>query len=73
MLPYIAEVNEYKFGRETPGTHIPMISEEEAKSMCPDYFFVLPRHFRKGILKRETAFLTNGGHFVFPLPTLDIV
>lgn len=73
MLPYIAEVNEYKFGRTTPGTLIPIISEKEAYEMKPDYFFVLPWHFRKGILERETDFLTSGGHFVFPLPKLDIV
>ena len=30
-IPYIAEVNEDKFGSFTPGTHIPIISEEEAK------------------------------------------
>jgi NDP-4-keto-2,6-dideoxyhexose 3-C-methyltransferase len=73
MLPYIAEVNEYKFGRTTPGTLIPLISEKEASEMNPDYYFVLPWHFRKSILARETEFLANGGHFVFPLPTLDIV
>lgn len=73
MLPLIAEVNDYKFGRVTPGTRIPMISEKDAHEMKPDYFFVLPRHFRKWILEREQAFLANGWHFVFPLPTLDIV
>lgn len=73
MLPYIAEVNDYKFGRTTPGTKIPIISEKEAHEMNPDYFFVLPRHFRKWILEREKAFLEKWGHFVFPLPKLDIV
>lgn len=73
MLPYIAEVNDYKFGRTTPGTKIPIISEKEAHGMNPDYFFVLPRHFRKWILEREKAFLEKWGHFVFPLPKLEIV
>lgn len=73
MLPYIGEVNDYKFGRVTPGTHIPMISETDAHEMKPDYFFVLPWHFRKWILEREQAFLDKGWKFVFPLPKLDIV
>jgi len=73
MLPYIAEVNEYKFGRTTPGTRIPLISEADAKAMNPDYYFVLPWHFRRSILARETEFLENGGHFVFPLPWLEVV
>ncbi len=41
--------------------------------MDPDYYFVLPWHFRASILKREQGFLDTGGHFVFPLPHLDIV
>lgn len=73
MLPYIAEVNEYKFGRTTPGTIIPLISESDAKSMNPDYYFVLPWHFRESILDREKDFIENGGHFVFPLPKLEII
>lgn len=73
MLPCIAEVNEYKFGREAPGTRIPIVSESDAHAMKPDYFLVLPWHFRKGILERETAYLASGGHFVFPLPTVEIV
>lgn len=73
MMPYIAEVNEYKFGRMTPWTHIPMISEKEAHDMKPDYFFVLPRHFKKWILEREKSFLDNWWHFVFPLPSLEII
>lgn len=60
MLSCIAEVNEYKFGRTTPGTLIPLISEKEAKAMNPDYFFVLPWHFRKSILARETEFIEDG-------------
>ena len=73
MLPYIAEVNDYKFGRTTPGTKIPIISEKEAHAMNPDYFFVLPWHFRKWILEREKEFLVKWWHFVFPLPKLEIV
>jgi hypothetical protein len=68
LLPAIAEVNEDKFGSFTPGTKIPIISEREAKERHPDYFLVLPWHFRAPILERESEFLSNGGGFIFPLP-----
>jgi hypothetical protein len=42
FLPVIAEVNEDKFGAFTPGTQIPIVSEQDAKAMLPDYFLVLP-------------------------------
>ncbi|MCK4818538.1 class I SAM-dependent methyltransferase [bacterium] len=72
-IQFIAEVNEDKFGAYTPFTHIPIISEQEAKSMNPDYFLVLPWHFRKGILEKEKAYLESGGKFIFPLPEIEIV
>lgn len=72
-MPYIAEVNTDKFGCFTPGTHIPIISEQQAREMQPDYFFVLPWHFRKGIIEREQNYLTKGGVLVFPLPEIELV
>ena len=72
LLPFIADVNEYKFGKFTPGTHIPIISEREAKAMNPDYFLVLPWHFKSNILNREKEYIKNGGKFLFPLPEIEI-
>jgi hypothetical protein len=69
----IAEVNEEKFGRVTPGTHIPIISEADAKAMKPDYFLVLPWHFKDGILRREKDYLASGGRFIFPFPEIEII
>lgn len=73
QIPYIADVNEQKFGCFTPGTNIPIISEEEARAMKPDYFLVLPWHFKNNILERETVFAEQGGKFIFPLPEIEIV
>jgi len=72
-LPCIADVNEQKFGSFTPGTHIPIISEKEAHAMKPDYFLVLPWHFKHTILEREKDYLARGGKFIFPLPEIEIV
>lgn len=69
----IAEVNEDKFGAVTPGTHIPIIPEAEARAMQPDYFLVLPWHFKEGILHREQEFLARGGKLIFPFPEIEIV
>ena len=72
-IPAIAEVNPEKFGHVTPGTHIPIISEVEARAMQPDYFLVLPWHFKDGILRREKDYLASGGKFIFPFPEIEIV
>lgn len=72
-LPVIAEVNPEKFGRFTPGTRIPIISEAEARAMEPDYFLVLPWHFKENILQREQEFIARGGKFIFPFPEIEII
>jgi hypothetical protein len=72
-IPAIAEVNPDKFGCVTPGTHVPIVSEAEARAMRPDYFLVLPWHFKEGILRREKAFLAGGGKMIFPFPEIEIV
>jgi hypothetical protein len=73
LIEAIVEVNPDKFGCVTPGTHIPIVSEEEANRMQPDYYLVLPWHFRTGILQRETAFRDRGGKFIFPFPEIEVV
>lgn len=69
----IAEVNENKFGCYTPGTYIPIISEKKARALKPDYFLVLPWHFKANIVAREQDFLKAGGRLLFPMPMPEIV
>ena len=72
-LPWVADINPDKFGKYTPGTGIPIVSETYAKSMGTDHFLVLPWHFKENILAREREFLREGKHLIFPLPTVHVV
>ena len=69
----IAEINEDKFGKFTPGSKIPILSEKDIKKEKPDYMLVLPWHFREHILIREKEYLKKGGKLIFPLPEIEIV
>lgn len=72
-IPFIAEVNPDKFGAYAPGTLIPIISEQDARAMKPDYFMILPWHFKDNIIARERRFLREGGKLLFPLPRPEVV
>ena len=72
-LTAIEDVNPDKFGHVTPGSRIPIISPHEARAMNPDYFVVLPWHFRNNILAREQEYIGQGGKFIFPFPVVEIV
>ena len=71
LIPAIAERNPLKFGRFSSGMLLPIISEEESRSMVPEYFFVLPWHFKDSIIKRERLISTNA-KFLFPLPMFEV-
>jgi hypothetical protein len=71
LLPFVADRNPIKWGRQTV-TRIPIISEEEARQMHPDYFLAFPYHFMNEFLQREADFLKHGGKFISPVPKLTI-
>lgn len=73
MIDVAAERNPDKYGAFTLGTDIPIVSEAESRAMKPDYYLVLPWHFKEEILKREAETLASGIKFIFPLPVIDII
>mgnify|MGYP000316902281 CR=1 FL=1 len=73
LIDFAAERNPDKYGAITLGTDIPIISEADSRAMKPDYYLVLPWHFKPEIIERERAALDQGTRFIFPLPNIEIV
>jgi hypothetical protein len=73
LLPAIGEVNEYKWGRVTPGTHIPIVSETELLSRNPDNILILPWHFRETFVKALQPRLESGLKLILPLPEIELI
>lgn len=69
-ISHVGEVNGDKFGAYTPGTWIPIISEDELLAKKPDYLIVLPWHFKKFFTSSKKLVGTN---LVFPLPSVEIL
>ena len=72
-VSYIADRNPLKYNLFTPGTKIRIISENHSRKLKPDYYLVLPWHFKKEILSREKTAKRNGTKFIFPLPTVNTI
>ena len=72
-IDYIADRNPLKYNLFTPGTKIKIISESRSRKLNPDYYIVLPWHFKKEILLREKKVRKKGTKFIFPLPNVSIV
>lgn len=73
IIDFAAERNPDKYGAYTLGTDIPIISEAESRAMKPDYYLVLPWHFKQEFIEREQETLAQGTSFIFPLPTIEVV
>ena len=72
QIKFICDVNKDKENCYTPGSKIKIISEHLSKKIKPNYYLVLPWHFKKFILEKEKFLLDNGTKFIFPLPTLRV-
>ncbi len=68
----IADRNPAKNNFYTPGTKIKIVTEKISRKIKPDYYLVLPWHFKEEILIREKNIRKKGVKFIFPLPNLKI-
>lgn len=73
LIQKAVERNPEKWGTKIASVGIPIISENQARQEKPDYMLVLPWFFKEEFLSREKEYLHRGGHFIFPLPKLEIV
>jgi hypothetical protein len=73
LIAAAADRNPAKWGSETIGTKIPIISEEDSRASNPDYYLALPWHFLDEFVEREQAFLERGGQFIVPLPDVRTI
>lgn len=69
-VEYVAEINTDKFGSYTPGSLIPILSEEIIFNDEPDYLIVLPWHFKTFFVNK---YKFKKCRLVFPLPKLHVI
>ena len=72
LVQKAVEVNQFKIGRLTPGTHIPIIAENQVAAQ-PDYYLVLAWNFLDHFVQTHQKYLQAGGRFIVPNPKVGIV
>ncbi len=75
IIKFIGDINSKKFGKECPGSGIPIVSEEEiiSNASSKTIALVLPWHFREGIVKNCENLIKADAKLLFPLPNIEIV
>ncbi|HPF25241.1 MAG TPA: class I SAM-dependent methyltransferase [Steroidobacteraceae bacterium] len=73
FLDYTVDRSPHKYGRYTPGTHIPILQPEKIRETRPDYILILPWNLKKEIASQHSYVREWGGRFVVPIPHVQIV
>ena len=73
LVDCAADRNPEKAGATTLGSGIPIVSEETSRALRPDWYLVLPWHFRQEFLERERRTVEAGTKLLFPLPAIEVV
>jgi SAM-dependent methyltransferase len=73
FLDYTVDLNPYKQGKYTPGTHIPIMAPAQLRETRPDYIFILPWNLKDEIVQQHAYVREWGGKFVVPIPTLRVL
>lgn len=71
LIDVVAENNDLKIGKVTPGTHIPIVSDDAFMSGGYSHALLLAWNYLDFFLQKS-AFIKEGGKFIVPVPKPDI-
>ena len=73
-IRYCIEKTPFKFGKLTPGMHIPVVSDEVIKKDGqPDFYLLLIWNYMDTVLEREREYRDGGGKFIVPIPNARVI
>lgn len=72
LVELATEVNQFKIGKLTPGTHIPIV-EESSLAKQPDYYLLLSWNFLDFFRSKYADYLKSGGKFIVPHPDVRVI
>ncbi len=73
QIAWVADVSPHKQGRYVPGTTQPIVSPQRLIDEMPDAALLLPWNIRNEIRTRNQRYRDQGGKFIVPIPTVEIV
>lgn len=73
IIDYMVDSTPYKQGLYTPGTKIPIYSEDKIYETNPDYVLIFAWNFSKEIMEKNRKYKNSGGKFILLEPSLKII
>jgi 2-polyprenyl-3-methyl-5-hydroxy-6-metoxy-1,4-benzoquinol methylase len=72
LIEFVVDASPYKQGKFLPGSHIPVVHENEISRIKPDYVLILPWNIREEIVNQLSYIREWNGQFVTAIPELSI-
>ena len=72
LIKFVADASPHKQGMFLPGTHIPVVKEDEITRWKPDFVLILPWNIKDEITEQLSYIREWGGRFVVAVPKLKI-
>jgi SAM-dependent methyltransferase len=73
IIDFIVDDSPLKQGLFSPGLHVPVVPGSAVAERHPDYLVVLAWNFAASIIAKNAAYRDRGGHFIVPLPRVEVV
>jgi hypothetical protein len=73
VIKFVVDASPYKQGKFLPGSHIPVVNENEIRKSNPDFVIILPWNIKQEIIEQLKYIKEWGGRFVIPISKLGIV
>lgn len=72
LIDFIADDSPLKQNLYSPGYHIPVLPRQAVYDRKPDYVLMLAWNFAEPLMKALKLYADGGGHFIVPIPKLEI-
>ena len=72
LIKFVVDASPHKQGKYLPGSHIPVVKNDEIKKYKPDYVFILPWNLKDEIAAQLDYIREWGGKFVVPIPEIKV-
>ncbi len=73
LISFVVDASPHKQGKFLPGSHIPVVKEDEIKKQKPDYVIVFPWNIKEEIKSQLSYIKEWNGKFVTAIPKIEIV
>lgn len=73
LINFVADANPHKQNKYLPGSHIPVVDEQNIKEAKPDFIVIFPWNIKEEIVEQLNYIRDWNGKFITAIPSFQII